>query len=347
MALGLLMAWVLAAATPTSQSPTLKADPPRSGSIAIRLVDAPTATQEDPQSQRYIIDHLAPGTVIHRRVEVSNTDDAPRRVSIYAAGARIHKRLFEFIPDSAGAELSGWTTTSEHELTLQPYQRSMITVTITVPRNASSGERYGVVWAETAVTPPPGGGIAQVNRVGIRIYLSVGPGGPPSPDFTIGSLSAQRSADGNATVLAQVRNTGVRALDLSGDLMLLEGPSRLTAGPFEARLRTTLAPGDSGPVGVSLGAQLPDGAWLARLRLRSGSTERTAQATIRFHRDPGAESTIRVETVRKQPIEAIVGVLVVPVLLALVATTGRLILRNRRSCRGLGDTSSRGADLST
>jgi hypothetical protein len=48
-------------------------------------------------------------------------------------------------------------------------------VTIRVPRDAAPGERYGVVWAETRAGPDSGDGITQVNRVGIRLYLSVGP----------------------------------------------------------------------------------------------------------------------------------------------------------------------------
>ena len=54
-------------------------------------------------------------------------------------------------------------------------------MTIAVPRDAAPGERYGVVWAEVRAAAPAAGGITQVSRVGIRIYLSVGPGGRPPP----------------------------------------------------------------------------------------------------------------------------------------------------------------------
>ena len=86
--------------------------------------------------------------------------------------------------------------------------KSLATVTIAVPGDASPGERYGVVWAELPAAIPPGGGIAAVNRVGVRIYLSVGQGNEPASDFGITTFEARRDADGNPLVAAIVHNTG-------------------------------------------------------------------------------------------------------------------------------------------
>lgn len=115
-------------------------------------------------------------------------------------------------------------------------------MTIAVPRDASPGERYGAVWAEARATPVAGQGITEINRVGMRMYLSVGPGGPPAAGFRIQSLVAARASDGRPLVRAQVHNTGGRALDMSGTLRLLQGPGGLAAGPFPARTGTTLGP---------------------------------------------------------------------------------------------------------
>ena len=79
-----------------------------------------------------------------------------------------------------------------------------------------------------ATTPATGDGITQVNRVGIRLYLSIGPGGPPAANFTIGSVTAKRTRDGHPMVLATVHNTGGRALDMNGTLRLREGPEAST-----------------------------------------------------------------------------------------------------------------------
>ncbi len=152
---------------------------------------------------------------------------------------------------------------------------------ITVPDDAAPGERYGVVWAEVR-TAPSVGGVTQVSRVGIRIYLSVGPGGAPAADFTIDSLTAVRSADGRPTVVATVHNSGGRALDMSGGLRLSDGPGGVSAGPFPATLGTSLAIGATEAVTVTLDKQLPAGPWDARIDLRSGLISLTGQATITF-----------------------------------------------------------------
>jgi hypothetical protein len=135
---------------------------------------------------------------------------------------------------------------------------------------------------------PAGGGITAVNRVGVRIYLSVGEGGEPASDFAITSFEARREADGKPSVAATVHNTGGRALDLSGELTLSNGPGGLSAGPFEARLGTTLGIAQTEPVTVVLDRAIPTGSWDARIVLRSGTTEREATAKIMF---PTADST--------------------------------------------------------
>jgi hypothetical protein len=158
----------------------------------------------------------------------------------------------------------------------------MATVTITVPGDAAPGEQYGVVWAEARSDDESAGGVIQVSRVGIRLYVSVGPGGAPAADFTIESLTAGRSPDGQPMLSASVRNTGGRALDLNGTLQLSSGPGGLSAGPFPADLGRTLAIGDTQPITLSLDERLPAGPWDAEIILASGIIERSAEATITF-----------------------------------------------------------------
>jgi hypothetical protein len=155
-------------------------------------------------------------------------------------------------------------------------------VKISVPRDAESGERYAAVWAE--IRSGPASGIVQVNRVGVRLYVSVGSGVAPITDFTIDSLTAGRSPDGSPTVVAMVTNTGERALDMAGSLELLAGPGGLRAGPFPAAPGSTVAIGSTGQVVVALDKRVPDGPWDVELTLRSGPIERNAKASITFPR---------------------------------------------------------------
>jgi hypothetical protein len=155
-------------------------------------------------------------------------------------------------------------------------------VTITVPKDAAPGEQYGVIWAEARSAAKAGGGVVQVSRVGVRLYVSVGPGGPPPANFTIDTMTAQRAANGQPMVVASVHNTGGRAMDMSGALELTKGPGGLSAGPFPANVGVTLAVGADAKVTVALDKALPAGPWQATIKLRSGLIERETSATLTF-----------------------------------------------------------------
>ncbi|WP_371778406.1 peptidase [Streptosporangium subroseum] len=318
--LALLMA-VLSPAIGMSQASALAAGRPSPDGIGIRLVDVPIAARADQRARRYIVDHLKPGMVINRRIEVTNSSDTPLRVALYSAAASIGNGRFAFAEDRTSNELSTWTSIAPRGLTLAPHSSSMATVTVTVPDRASTGERYAVAWAEVTTTAPPGG-VSEVNRVGVRLYLSVGPGGAPPTDFTIDTLTTQRTAGGNPMVLAQVHNTGGRALDLTGDLRLTEGPGGMSAGPFDVELGTTLPPGGTGTATVALSDQVPDGPWKARIRLRSGLVERLAQATIRFPSSAGLAAAV--------PTDADLLPVAIAAGLVLAATGLTVVLLRRR-----------------
>jgi hypothetical protein len=301
------------------------------GSLGLRLVDAPAAAKHDPRARSYIVDHLPPGTTIERRIEVSNTTTSAAHVVLYSSAAGIVKGSFLGAEGHTPNEVSTWTSVTPDKLEVAAHGEAIATVTIEVPKNAAPGEHYGVVWAETRSAPTGSGGITQVSRVGIRLYLSVGPGGAPAADFTIDSLTAERSPDGQPIVVASVHNTGGRALDMHGSLELLGGPSGLTAGPFPAILGTTLAIGDTQPVTIVLDPQLPAGPWDAVIALKSGLLERTGQATITF---PVAGTAIAVPTTPSRPdwlYPAIAGM--GAILLSLLGRLIRVHLRGRRALR--------------
>jgi len=258
------------------------------GSLGLRLLDVPTAAQLDPRARLYIIDHVAPGSTIMRRIQVSNATASTIRVRLYPAAASIAGGAFVGAAGHSRNEVSTWTTIRPGAAIIAPDDRRTARVTIDVPSNAAPGERYGVVWAETRTSPSAGSGIAQVSRVGIRIYLSVGPGGPPAANFAIEALAGTRDRSGRPGVVARVHNTGGRALDMNGTLALTDGPGGLSAGPYPARLGVTLAIGDTEPVAITLDKRLPRGPWDARVKLRSGLLNRTAHATLTF---PGTSET--------------------------------------------------------
>jgi hypothetical protein len=228
--------------------------------------------------------------MISRRMEISSTSDAPVHVDLYPAAASIEHGSFVFAPDRTANELTGWISLDHSSLNLPPHGSAVVRATINVRPKASSGERYAVIWAQVASHPDASHTVTTINRVGIRLYLDVGPGGEPPSDFTIEKLTAARTADGQPEVLAEVHNTGKRALDLSGTLSLSDGPGSMNAGPFQVTRGTTLAPGDTEPVTTLLSRRLPDGPWKVHLTLVSGLVRRTATATLTFPTTPNTSS---------------------------------------------------------
>jgi hypothetical protein len=158
------------------------------------------------------------------------------------------------------------------------------TVTIKVPRGATRGEHYGVIWVQQTahVRVTQGFGINDVARVGIRVYLAVGRGGAPPTNFTIASVTGHRSAAGRPAILVHVENTGGRAVDLNGTVRLSDGPGNSGAGPFRAQQIITLAPGQSGTMTFVPPKSVPNGPWKARVTLVSGLTTRAATASVQF-----------------------------------------------------------------
>jgi hypothetical protein len=282
-----------------------------SETIGIQLLEAPEAKRADPRAKIYIIDNLKAGTTIRRRIGVTNHTNGPLKVRLYAAAATIKDGAFTPEASQTQNELSSWISVAPAAVDVAAGAQTKATVTIAVPKNATNGEQYAAVFAEPPAVQGKNG-VAQVNRVGVRVYLSVGDGEPAS-DFVIQSMKAFRTDKGLPAVSAEVKNTGGRALDMSGSLRLGNGPGGLQAGPFPAKLGTTLGVGQTEPVTVFLDKALPNGPWVARLDLQSGLIRRAATATITFP-DKGEAAPVQaklVEAKKKQPpwLAIAVGVL--------------------------------------
>lgn len=277
-----LVAGALAAATSASAAiPHTPGAPPKG--LGIRLLDAPADAGGDPRARAYIVDHVAPGTVLDRRVEITNGGEEDAVFSVYAAAAHVADGTFSGDPGDTQNELSQWISFAPRAPAFGPGERTVVTVTVSVPDDATQGERYGVIWAQSSVTPEAGG-ITQVTRVGIRVYLSVGVGEAPPTDFDLTKVTASRTSEGVPVVHATVHNTGDRALDLSVELTLSEGPGGSFAGPFAADAPTTLGIGQSATLDIELDPELPDGPWRASVTATNGQEVRSIEATVTFPR---------------------------------------------------------------
>jgi hypothetical protein len=303
--------------------------PPPPG-IGVTLLEGPANAVDDPRAHEYIVDHLAPGSTILRKIGYSNGTEQPVDLTFYAVGAKIQDG--SFVPGAGHAtnDLSTWTTFSPTAAIVQPGETLPVTVTIAVPADAGDGERYAAALAEHGTAVP--GGFTSITRVGIRIYLSVGTGEAPITAFAIDSITAKRDLNGDPVITGQVHNTGERAIDLSGQVKLTNGPSSLSAGPFAVRTIATLRPGESGDVTVDLDRALPSGPWDARITLASGVTSASGTARVRFPTGAGVSAPpTNVGRSGATNTGPAADALAVSVVLCLLALAGLARHRRRRS----------------
>ncbi|MCW2543173.1 MAG: hypothetical protein JWM40_725 [Frankiales bacterium] len=281
--LTLLSGWQAQAAT----------TPPNVGQCAaglgIALLEVPKASLKDPRARNYVVDSVKPGASFSRKFQVCNGTKSSVNVSLYPDAATITKGVFSLAPGQGKNELTNWITVSPSTINVPSGTAAVASMRFSVPIDATAGERYAGVVADAPTNN--GNGVAVRGRVGIRVYLDVAKGGAPKSDFTVDSLQAVRGKDGQPGVLAQVHNIGARALDMRGNLNLSDGPGGLSAGPFDARLGTTLKPGDTAPVLVPLDRAIRGGPWHAVIDMKSGVLERKAEAHLTFPDAPAAVST--------------------------------------------------------
>jgi hypothetical protein len=277
---------VLAAGTlsPAALAAVHRPAGPAPHQFGVRLVDVPVSAAHNPRALRYIVDYLPTGTVIHRRILIMNQEAQTAHFTVYPDAAQILHGLFTGDAGATRSELTGWISVQHPTVTLRPGASVMDLVTIKVPRGATRGEHYAVIWIQQAahVRAANGFGVNDVARVGIRVYLAVGRGGAPPTNFTVTTITGRRSAAGWPSIVAHVENTGGRAVDLNGTARLTGGPGNSAAGPFRAQQIITLAPGQSGNMTFGPPKGLPNGPWQARITVVSGLTTSVATASIQF-----------------------------------------------------------------
>jgi hypothetical protein len=301
------------------------ADGPGAPRFGLRLVDVPVSEAHNPRALRYIIDFLPPGAVIHRRILILNEERRTARFSMYPDAAQITGGSFVGDVGQTRSELTSWITLQHRAVTLRPQASVMDMVTIRVPRHPTRGEHYGVIWVQQVahVHAASGVTIREVSRVGIRIYLAVGPGGVPPTRFAVASIAGHRTPQGQPVITARVHDLGGRAVDLSGTARLAAGPGGASAGPYRIYRVITLAPGQSGTVTFLPGRRLPSGPWRATIELTSGITRHSGSAVIQFA--AGATTTAW-----SRPVVTIPLIGLCLALLVLVVVRVRGSLRTRR-----------------
>lgn len=318
---------MVSASTPVASARVSAASVDGTG-VGIRLLDVPVDSEDDPRARSYIVDHMTPGSTIQRRVQIVNDSATPQSVRIYAGAAEIVGDAFT--PNDAEAEndVTRWTSFDRDIVKMAPMESADVLVTVEVPDDAAEGEQYGAVWAEVRSASDTDANVVTASRVGIRMYLSVGPGNGPAANFELGRLSAALADDGTRVLSVAISNTGGRALDLGGTLNLADGPAGLAAGPFATHDVLTLAPGDTGQLTVRLDKEIPVGPWSARFEVRSGLVAHEVTEQVVFSAVPQVQR----DDGFGLPLMIAAGLVVLAIAVGLLVWQ-RLKVRPRRSHR--------------
>src|SRR5262245_5979914 len=80
------------------------------GGVGIQLIEGPKNREMDPRAHRYIVDHLKPGTIIHRKLLVTNSSRERQHVELYPEAATLEKDEFVFGAADAASELTSWVS---------------------------------------------------------------------------------------------------------------------------------------------------------------------------------------------------------------------------------------------
>lgn len=280
LATAIIFAVVLSAVTygfAGISSPSARAD---TVGVSLQLLEMKASQQGDPRASVSIVEDAEPGTSLDRRVRVTNSSDVATAVQLYSTEATIEDGTFT--ASASQNNLGRWITTSETNVTLAPASSVELTVTIDIPADAAPGEQYAAIWAEVRSAPDAATNIVSANRAGLRVYLLVGGDNATAAAFSIDSVSAGRSAQRQPTVRATITNTGGRAIEFAGTLVLTDGPGGLSAGPLALDSTPLLAPGETGRVTVTLDPELPDGPWDAKLTLTGSMVTQEFSGAVSF-----------------------------------------------------------------
>ncbi|MDG4786355.1 hypothetical protein O7626_10510 [Micromonospora sp. WMMD1102] len=313
-------------------APPPYAAPDSSGTLEIRAAGASGGESTDPGGSPRLTLHAKPGQSVERWVEVVNPSRVRQQVTVYPGAAAIENHAFTFANGRSGNALSGWTRVQTPGFRLAPKAKKSVRIQIRVPKNAARGERYAVLWAQigSAAAGTAERAATQVRRSGLRVYLNVGTGKEPQPNFEIVGMRAEQTARGMPVVVAELRNNGLRAVNPQGTLRLSTASGPAPSGAFTALGGVTIAPNSTGLMTVPLHGELPSGPWDVEFAVASGAVLRESKATLSL---PGAPAAATPDEADSDGVPVLLLVSAGALLLVLLLF---LVVRRRRTRQPAG-----------
>ncbi|MFI5906750.1 WxL protein peptidoglycan domain-containing protein [Dactylosporangium sp. NPDC051541] len=216
---------------------------------------------------------IAPGSVIHDYVAVTNFSAMPVTFQLYSTDAQNgNNGVLQLQPAAEKPQdIGSWVTLQKTTVTLKPNERAIEPFTLTVPATATPGDHTGGVLASIGVEENSATGPVKVDRrLGVPMYLRVT--GPLTAGIAVQSVSASYHGTANplrggrTDVTLIVRNTGNVRLNLTPEIAV-NGLYWVKVAGVNPGALPNLLPGATVQFTVHLDGVFPLGPMTAKVRV--------------------------------------------------------------------------------
>jgi hypothetical protein len=271
---GLLGAIVVALAVAASQP----APAAENAEFSLRP-DRPASAEARDRS--YVVRTVKPGDQLGDRLLAVNLTDAPIELDVAPVDATVTGDG-QFAPGAAAEGDGRWITVTPNRVRVPARGTTPVDVRIRVPADAAAGDHIAAVVAQKAGAPTGSGNVRLVQRVGVRVYLTVDGAGESSRQGGQGrsfEITDLRWA-GDAFEV-DVQNTGDLLVEPLGSLAISRGGLDATD---DVPVLGTVPPQELRTFKVPPPRALEPGTYDARIKLRlvqgGGEQERSLTFTL-------------------------------------------------------------------
>ena len=265
----------------------------------------PVRSADTPDRERsYVVRTVAPGTGFDDRLEARNLTDGPIDLVVEPVDAAVTPDG-SFAPGTTSTAEGGWLRVTPSRLRVPARDSVRVALRVDVPADATPGDHIAAVVVRKAEAPSSSG-VQVVNRVGVRVYLTVTPPAAPTPRraFEFRALRWK----GARNFEADVANVGDLLVEPLGTLTIARGDFDTTV---DVPVLGTVPPGAVTALPVRTTGELEPGTYDARLRLRlvQGGDEQEQRVTFTVAGTPAPENGGDDETLPLLPLLLAVGAL--------------------------------------
>lgn len=194
---------------------------------------APRPAEAGPRANYgFVVD---PGAVVEDAVVVTNLDDEPLTLDVYAAdGFTTAAGELDVLPGGQPSTgLGTWVALDTAHLVLAPGEAVEVPFTLTVPADAATGDHSGAIVTSLRTDAGPGG-VSVDRRLGVRIHTLV------SGDLVAGMTVSDLTVDFDGTLVPFGAGTAVVRFTLTntGNTRVAADQVVQVRGPFGVGTRT-------------------------------------------------------------------------------------------------------------